>query len=449
MSRFAFFRQSGWMLIATVVSGGFMFLVHTVMMKPADEVPIHSISVWLSGFVRGPLTEGDYGLYVAMLSLITFLGWPSGGLQAIFSQQSAAVVSDQQLHQLRRSVRILLAATFFIWLACGMFIFVFQKNFLGGFKITDPATLWLTLGTGLLVLWTPILGGVLQGQQNFLWFGWSSIINSAGRCALTFLLVRVLGGSINSAMLSVFGASLIAFGIMAWQTSNIWLGPQEPFPWRPWLGRVVPLTVGLATTTFITQADAIFVRTSFPAASTDLYGAAGIIGRAIVFFTVPMTMVMFPKIVQSAARAERTDVMALALGATALLGACAATLCTILPEVPLKIAFGSTMLSVKSLVPWFAWCLLPLTLANVLINNLLARERFSVVPWLVIVALAYGGTLQFTSNRLSTVDTLASFKAIVRIIGIFSLVLLVVSAWFTWRTTEHGQLRSGKADGAA
>jgi hypothetical protein len=121
------------------------------------------------------------------------------------------------------------------------------------------------------------------------------------------------------------------------------------------------------------------------------------------------------------------------LGATALLGGGAALFCTLFPALPLRLVYNASFLVIKPLVPWFAWCMLPLTLANVLINNLLARQRFRAVPWLIVVAAAYGLTLLAAGNYLVRLDSLAAFKIVVQILGLFSLLLLGVSIWFSWR----------------
>jgi hypothetical protein len=119
----------------------------------------------------------------------------------------------------------------------------------------------------------------------------------------------------------------------------------EPYQhqWTPWLKRVVPLTLGLGATTFMFTFDMIAVQRFLE--NTGLYGAAGMIGRALMFLVAPMTAVMFPKIVQAAAKAERTDVLAQALGATALLAGGAAVFCTFFAEVPLRIVQGSKYLA--------------------------------------------------------------------------------------------------------
>jgi O-antigen/teichoic acid export membrane protein len=200
----------------------------------------------------------------------------------------------------------------------------------------------------------------------------------------------------------------------------------------------------------------ILVRKLFAKDPTGFYSAAGILGRALAYFTGPMTAVMFPKIVQSAARAERTDVLALALGATALLGGAGALFCTIAPAVPLRIMYDQSYLVIKPLVPWFAWCVLPLTLTNVLLNNLLARSRFAVVPWLASLAVAYAvvlflvaknvdPALRLSTDKTVTPEHLAAFKMIVRVLGGFGVLALCLSGWFTWRTTQHGHADAAKA----
>jgi hypothetical protein len=68
--------------------------------------------------------------------------------------------------------------------------------------------------------------------------------------------------------------------------------------------------------------------------------------------------------------------------------------------------------------------MLPLTLATVLLNNLMATSQFRAVPWLIAVAAGYGLTLYFRHD---------SFIQVIQTIGVFGLLLLAVTAWFTWR----------------
>jgi len=433
MSRSTFFRQSGWMMMAGGIMGVFMWAVHPVLVKPVDQVNLGVLTGLLKGVVKQPFDHDEYSLFTTLLQIVGLLSFPATGLQIVFAQQAAAAVTPEQERQLRRTVHTVLGGALGIWLVGIAVLFLFRDQILGQLRITHPASFWLTMLSGLLILCVSVLYGVLQGRQNFKWLGWMAIFNGVGRCLAVVVIVRVIGSRVGGAMAGVCLGVVAVLLVCVWQAGSVWRGQSDPVDWRRWLKRVLPLIVGLGASTFILSADMIVVRSLFPGDQTGLYGAAGIIGRALVYFTIPMAGVMFPKIVHSAARSERTDVLAQALGATTLLGVAAAVFCTAFPGLPLQLVYDKSYLVIKPLVPWFAWCMLPLPLANVLINNLLARERFRAVLWLVGVAAAYGLTLLALAPHYVELEYLTAFKRVVQILGAFSLLLLAVSAWFTWK----------------
>ena len=401
-NRFTFFKQSGWMVAAAVIGGAFMYAVHIA----AKQMP-----------------KAEYGLFTTLLQIVNLMGIPAIGLQTVFAQQTAAAITEEQKRQLAGTVRGVLRWTCFIWLATVVVVFLFQSQILVQLGIQNPVALWITVVLGLGALWQPIMQGLLQGNQDFLWLGLVSIFNGVGRFLTVGVVVLWLGGFAAGAMIGPMLGTGIGFVLAAIQTRALWSRTSSAFVWQGWLRRVIPLTLGSGAAIFMMAADMVVVRSVFAKEETGLYAAAGMIGRALVFFTIPLTAVMFPKIVRSAARAEKSDVMVQALGATALLGCGAAIGCTIFPELPIRIVYDKSFLPAARLVPWFAWCMLPLTLANVLINNLMARERFKIVPWLILIAAGYATTLGlFHESPLRVVQTL----------GLFSLLLLVVCTWFTW-----------------
>jgi O-antigen/teichoic acid export membrane protein len=207
----------------------------------------------------------------------------------------------------------------------------------------------------------------------------------------------------------------------------------EKFLWKPWLRRALPVTIGYGAATYILALDMIVVQRFFPNATENgLYGAAGTIGRAVFFFLAPMTIVMFPKVAQSAVRSEKSSVLFQALGVTALMGVGAAICCTFLAELPFRIGYKPEYLPAARLVPLFAWCMLPLPLANVLVNNLLARERYGIVPWLTGIAIAYYFALAHVAQLKPQ-----RFENIIYTLGAFGLLLLVVCFIYTVRDIQR------------
>ena len=410
-----------------------MWAVHPVLVKPVDQlVNLGLLPGLLKGLVKQPFDHDEYSLFTTLLQIVGLLSFPATALQIVFAQQAAAAVTPEQERQLRRTIHAVLRGALGIWLVGIAVLFLLRDQILGQLHITHPASFWLTMLSGLLILCVSVLYGVLQGRQNFKWLGWMAIFNGVGRCLAVLLIVRLLGSRVGGAMAGVCLGVVCVLLVCLWQARSVWRGQRSPVAWRAWLERVLPLIVGLGAYTFMLSWDMIVVRSLFPGDQTGLYGAAGIIGRALVYFTIPMSAVMFPKIVQSVVKSEGKDVLGLAFGATAFMGVGAAVFCTAFPGLPLQLVYDKSYMVIKPLVPWFAWCMFPLTLANVLINNLLARERFRAVPWLVIVALAYGVTLLALAPRYVELEYLTAFKRVVLILGVFSWLLLLVLAGFTW-----------------
>ena len=331
------------MMIAATASGGLMYCVH----------PIVS---------RG-MPAAEYGVFTALLQVVTLMTVPAGGLQPVIAQQQAAAITEQQQRVVASEFRAVWKAIFFAWLVLAAGAGLCWTQVLAALKIQNPAALVATLAIGLAAMWLPLVTGILQGRQNFFWLGWTNILNGVGRFGLICIVILIFHGWAAGAMSAVFFgmAMLIVFG--SWQVRDVWKVETTRVEWKHWLARVVPLTLGLGAAQFMLSADMIFTQKFFPAGQTGFYAAAGMIGRALVFFTQPLTLVMFPKLARSAATGEKSHALALALGATAFAGVCAAIACTVLPWLPLRIIYDKSYLVAAPLVPWFAWSMLPLTLS--------------------------------------------------------------------------------------
>jgi O-antigen/teichoic acid export membrane protein len=408
-----FFRQSGWMMFAATASGGLMYAVH----------PIVS---------RG-MPKEEYGVFTTLLQVVTMMAIPAGGLQPVIAQQSAAAITEQQQRVVASEFRAVWKAIFFAWLASTVVAAACWPQIVAAMKIQNPWAVPVTVAIGLAAMWMPLVMGMLQGRQNFSWMGLTTIFNGVGRVGLTCVVILIFHGWATGAMGAVFCGMAAVIVIGGWQIRDVWKIEAARVEWKDWLARVIPLTLGLGAAQFMLSADMIFTQKYFPADQTGFYAAAGMIGRALVFFTQPLTTVMFPKLARSSATGEKSNALALALGATLCAGGCAAIACTLLPWLPLRIIYDKSFLVATPLVPWFAWCMLPLTLSFVLVNSLMARKNFSAVPWLVLTAIGYSVALAMVGRHAgSLADTQAGLRMMIQTLGVFNLLLFGVCAWFTW-----------------
>jgi O-antigen/teichoic acid export membrane protein len=153
-----------------------------------------------------------------------------------------------------------------------------------------------------------------------------------------------------------------------------------------------------------------------------------------MWVVMPLATVMFPKIVHSEARSEKSNLLGLVLLGTAVLAVGGATGLTVLGPWVVKLIYkGSYVAVASSVLPWYAWAMVPLTLANVLVNDLLARSRFRIVPVLVALAVGYGVALALVGHRAGNLpDVQAGFRMMIQTLGAFNLLLLAVCALFAW-----------------
>lgn len=428
------------MVIATAVGGVFMMFGQTA----AAKIP-------------------EYKTFNALLRLlIVFGGVPSAALQTIFAQQAAAAVTEEKERALTAAARALLKVTGGFWLIIALWAWLFTGRVCQLVGIAEPQGLRIISLAVLCTLWLPILKGLLQGQHRFAPLGWLQILEGVGRLCLIIVIVVLLKSHATGGVFAVFLAQLVVAVIAGWLTRQIWLHPQSvKFQWKEWLKRGVPLTLGMGSIMLISSIDLLFVNGLFfdcdpivgvvgltraallqlHRTGTDwvtLYAGAMLTGYAIIQFIAPITSVMFPRIVRSVARAENSDALTLAVLITGAFGCLAALGCTILPKLPLQVLYFTrpAMVQAAPLVMWFGWALVPLTLANVLIQNLLARERFEAAPWLMVVPIVYGLSLMAIAPVLMKMPILDAFKHVVQVIGLSSLLLFAVAAWFTWGKPE-------------
>jgi O-antigen/teichoic acid export membrane protein len=400
--RATFFRQSGWLMFANVAGGVLMWAVH------------------LLNKALGVGAYGSFGFFLAVVMLV-----PTIPLQMVLAQQTAKALADDRKSELSGIIRMLWLGTSAVWLLFSFIVLVFQSNILARCKLTDPVGLWITLPIILFSLWTPMFWGVLQGQQNFLWLGWSAMVNAI--CRLTIAAVAVLAfaagaaGMMAGVLLGIFSAAAIA----GWQTRSVWLTRPEPFDWHSLLRQIVPLVLAFLGFQILFTADTILVKAYFDKAVADFYVSAGTLSRALMWLVLPLAAVMFPRIVHSAARAEKTNLMSLVLLGTAVLAAVGALALSVLGPWVVRFVYKPEFVkAASSILPWYASAMVPLALANVLLNNLLARPASKLLLSFCVLALALGYLVALTQFHSSPV-------AILKTMGICNLLLLALCAWFS------------------
>jgi O-antigen/teichoic acid export membrane protein len=411
----AFFRQSGWLMISAIAGGAMTWGVH---------------------FLSKSIPESQYATFVTLLMVVACL--PTMPLQMIFAQQTALALAMGRERQLAGMVRMAAIWTFIPWALGTTVILIFQKQIVAGWHLPDAVGLWVTLPLLLLTLLGTMFGGILQGRQDFFWMGWVAILSGVLRLLAAALLVLALGfgaaGMMTGALIGVGLCALIAI----WRTRDLWSLRTERFDGKGLIKQVVPLMFGFGACQFMFTSDTMYAKAYFTSDQMAPYGAAGTLSRALLWLVLPLAAVMFPKIVHAAAKAEKTNLFNLVVLGTAVLAICGALGLWLVGPIVVKIVYKSSyIVATTALLPWYAGAMVPLALANVMVNDLLARARFGVVPFMVLLAVAYGFTLPWMLNHFP-----GRLEVVLQTLGVFNLLLFLVCAWFTWGVKDKVKMEN-------
>lgn len=409
--RTAFFRKSGWLIFATVTSGICLTLVHTAAAKMDPE---------------------EYSVFYTLMRCILLIGIPAGALETIISRQTATAVNEKDLAQLAGGIHIVSSTLLLGWILLLAITFAFRESLMETFKIRNEAALWMATAVPLIWFLVAIAKGTLQGAQQFLRLGWVTMLNGGGRLLATIIIVVMLGSQSDGGMLAANLGPIAALTAGAWWTRSFWLKKGEAADLMAWVSQTVPLMFGTGAIIVLSTADAIFVQSVFPAHDSVFYMPAQMVGFAMLQFTSPLVSVMFPQILKSIVNSERTDVFKLTLLSTACVGGVIAVIATAVPESILRILYFTKpeFVVAAPLVPWFAWSMLILTLANVIVCNLLAHKCHAIVPYICFVTAAYFVTLYRMRNHFLGIDRSAAYLLIVQIFMGTAVVIFVLAFCF-------------------
>jgi hypothetical protein len=405
----AFFRQSGWLMIAAIAGGALTWGVH---------------------FLNKVIDPAEYSTFGVLLMATACL--PTMPLQMVYAQQSALALATDRRRQLASLIRLGVLWTFLFWLLAAAVVFVFRNNIVAGWHLQNELGLWVTLALLLVSLWAPMFIGLLQGRQDFFWMGWTTILGGALRLigAVIFVMAFALG-SAGMMVGALIGVTLTVL-IPVWRTRDLWLTQAERFDWYNVLRQVLPLLFGFGACQFMFTSDTMFATAYFDGEQMKPYVVAGTLSRALLWLVMPMAAVMFPKLIQSRLKSEKTNLFGLVVLGTAVLSICGAIgLWLVGPFVVRFVAHAGDVAGTMALLPWYAGAMVPLALANVMVNDLLARSRFGVVPVMVLLAATYGFTLPWMLNHFP-----GRLEVVLQTLGAFNFLLFGICAWFAWGKTS-------------
>ena len=115
---------------------------------------------------------------------------------------------------------------------------------------------------------------------------------------------------------------------------------------------------------------------------------------------------------------------------TAILSIVGALGLSILGPIVVQLVYNKDFVPIAtSLLPWYAGAMVPLGLANVLLNDLLAKPSSKGALGAAVFALCVAYVITLSQYHPSLVR-------ILQIVCLFNLLLLGIAAYFTWQSKQ-------------
>ena len=377
-------------------------------------------------FLNKRISAGEYSTFVTLLMVTVCV--PTIPLQMVLAQQSAKALAENRRGELAGMIRLAWLGTTLLWLAGAVVVFFFQDQIAAAWQLPNKSGLWVTMLVVLASLWMPVFNGAMQGKQDFYAMGWAAIGGGIARLLIASLLVVSFASGATGMLLGALVGICLLAAVAMWRTRDLWAARAEAFDKKSFFAQVVPLMLGFAAMQFMFSSDTMFASAYFSREEMKPYGAVGTLARALLWLVLPMAAVMFPKLVHANAKSEKSNLFGLVLGGTGLLTLCGAAGLWLVGPIVIKLIYkeGDVAMAMR-LLPWYAFAMVPLAMSNVLVNDLMARMRFAVVPWMAALAVVYGFALTWALRHWP-----GKLEVLLQTLGLFNLLLLAVCGIFTW-----------------
>jgi len=349
-------KHANIMMVATVVMGIFNFLYQILMN-------------------RG-LGAEDFADFYALLGLFVILSVPGMTIQTVVTKRISQLRAKDDYAGMARVFSGSLKRIFALGVL-SFSLFVLVSGYLRDFLDIGSRLPVIITGVALLSsLFVPVGYGALQGLQKFTSLGINLILSTLGRVGsgvfLVFLGFRVSGAIGSSIIFSIlaFGAAMVSLRFLFRKSSA---GGKIDF--LQMYKYSFPVFLAIFLLSLLSFVDILLVKHFFKEGAA-VYSTASVLSRAIIYFSLAISMVMFPKVSEMEAKGENPSwLLGKSLLYYTILCLVASLIFFSFPEFIIRIFRREYLDTAPQLLKGFGFALTPIGLIGILVYYNLAVHR--------------------------------------------------------------------------
>jgi O-antigen/teichoic acid export membrane protein len=331
----------------------------------------------VAGRALGPRSYGEVATLVALFTVgsTAYLI-----LMLVLARYAANLLADGRTgaikHIMLRSSRLLaLPAIFFCLLA------VLASRPVGAFLNLGSPWPLVWLGIGIAGYWfVAVPRGILQGTQRFVAFSGNLSLEMLVRTGLLGLFLG-LGLGVTGAVLAILAGEVAAYLLGLGSMRDLLAEHRDVVRMRTLMSFAVTATAGTLGVILLYNLDVVLAKHFLDPHSAGIYGGLNKIGFILYALTLSVSQVLFPRVVEAVSSGRHPGLLLLLSSALmSLMGFCALAVFGLAPGLVVRVLFGPSFQDAQPYVLLMGVWGLSLSLANLLIQFLMAVHDRAFVP---------------------------------------------------------------------
>lgn len=360
---------------------------------------------YLFNIAAGQLLDpADFSILVAIAGVLHILVVGSRVIQTVTARYISRFQAELTNHErIAPFFRAMFRAAWLWGFLAMAFMFAIAPLLANFLQIEQRGTVFLVGLATLLMVVRPVVGGTLQGKQQFAALGAVQIVQAVLRLLVGVLLIwagwgafgAVLSLPIASFVTLIFGLWVLDGSVKHKTAISHQVNLPDMFRYSSYTA------IGLIGYAILLNMDAILVRRFFDPVQAGNYSAAVTLGKVIQFLPVAIIMILFPKAAQrQAARQNSARLLVPAMLVVLLVSGGIALLYALFPEQIIQITVGDRYAVDGRLLGLVGVAMLLLSLANVWLNYFLSTDWTHYVYFVAIGVLIQAGLMATFHTKL-------------------------------------------------
>ena len=292
----------------------------------------------------------------------------------------------------------------------------------------------------LIILPQTATSGVLQGLQFFLFLSlnsiFSAVVKLVGGLGLVFLGYSV-GGALSGFLLAIFLPFLTSLFAL-----RIFFGRRgATVDWPSFIRYIPPAALSALGLNLLITTDIILVKHFFNPFEAGIYSSLSLVGRVILFFSSPISVVMFPIIAERhSSHKDYHRYLFYSLSLVALASLSITAFYFLFPVYSVKFFFGEKFLPAAPYLGSFGIFITFYSVSNVLVSFFLSIHKTKVSYFLIAAAALQWLLINLFHRNFTEVVFASLFVSALLTISL--LLYLLLDDDFRYRS----RLQAGKDD---